>query len=411
MTPFLHLAASLAVYPFLTAECDRLARDLASPEYARRERATRRLARMPLALPELRRASLSPIPEQAVRANRILSALEADPASPVHRRLEEWVRLGRADLVADYARRGRTDGWSGAEAVHRVGSQCYRLAQWDHPEVDLFRFRLKSANLDAVPHRDRAVLLGDTGQPPPDSPRAVHGCYRGGPLATEFRLLTAAVDGTLDAAFGPACGTLIATDRATLSGLGGTYAAVVVTDGDLRLKVTPAAPDSHLLNVSGAVIACGGDTLTVGAFVSLTDSVVFARGNVVLDPRARLERTTILAGGTIRWDNKTPGPTPDCVLREKVADPFVTLPFFTLAEVGLHARPGTPVVVAKVDARSPVAWAGVKAGDTILAVDDKPVREAGELRRLVRTGYALGGFILAVRRGAETKELVVRFPE
>jgi S1-C subfamily serine protease len=75
--------------------------------------------------------------------------------------------------------------------------------------------------------------------------------------------------------------------------------------------------------------------------------------------------------------------------------------------VGLSDEPG--VLVMRVKAGSPADRADLSRGDLVVEVDGRPVRSIGDLDRAVRG--AENGLEVRVLRGAEPRELAVRFEE
>jgi S1-C subfamily serine protease len=78
-----------------------------------------------------------------------------------------------------------------------------------------------------------------------------------------------------------------------------------------------------------------------------------------------------------------------------------------LAEVGLDVFEG--LKVGRVRAASPLAKAGLKEGDTILAVDSVESTSADALRRQLRRAFVIGGAEISIRRGGETLILTASF--
>jgi regulator of sigma E protease len=69
------------------------------------------------------------------------------------------------------------------------------------------------------------------------------------------------------------------------------------------------------------------------------------------------------------------------------------------------------VLVEKVDAGSPAEMAGIKAGDTIISADDRPVKNAGDLARYVqlRLGAVMEVTVVHADNATETVRLVPRW--
>jgi hypothetical protein len=85
----------------------------------------------------------------------------------------------------------------------------------------------------------------------------------------------------------------------------------------------------------------------------------------------------------------------------------VGVQFFNLSDVGLNVD--DELKVYSVRAASPLAKAGLKPGDTILAVDGEASASTDALRRQLRRAFVIGGAELTIRRGGETLTLTTTF--
>jgi serine protease Do len=91
------------------------------------------------------------------------------------------------------------------------------------------------------------------------------------------------------------------------------------------------------------------------------------------------------------------------------------------ARLGVSVQPLTPqlaeyfrvesgVLIFSVDADSPAAKAGLRAGDVVTAVDGKPVEDAATIRRAVRD-LEKREATLSVTRDGQSRSVTVTFPE
>ena len=84
--------------------------------------------------------------------------------------------------------------------------------------------------------------------------------------------------------------------------------------------------------------------------------------------------------------------------------------FFEVADLGLNvlAREGS-VGVAYVEDGTPLATAGLRVGDHVLAVNGIDVSDLQDLRRQLRRAFVLGGAELSVLRDGNPQCLAVSF--
>lgn len=100
------------------------------------------------------------------------------------------------------------------------------------------------------------------------------------------------------------------------------------------------------------------------------------------------------------------------VVEENVSNPTGPYRYFELSRVGLVVGAAEGGVrVETIEAKSPLAAAGLRKGDLVTAVDGKKVGPGDSFRKQMRAAVAQGDCTLTVRRGDETKETAVRFPE
>ncbi len=193
---------------------------------------------------------------------------------------------------------------------------------------------------------------------------------------------------------------------------GGAAMRVVVCDGPFviepsRRGLTPG------LGIS--VVVANGDVRFTQT-TSVTDCLILAAGDVHIAEGCTIAGSTILAGGRIHLPPK--GPVRDSYsirdsrLEERVPNTLNPFQFVELSQVGLAVQTADGGVrVEKAEVKKPFAAAGVRKGDVVAAVDGKKVESVAGFRKQIRTAFVQGDCTLTVRRGAETKEIAVRFPD
>jgi hypothetical protein len=411
--------------PFLappqSVRVEELVRQLGDPEFAAREAATRELMKHPEAFPAVREASRSSDAEIARRAEVILrefNRLEAVRSLP---RIKAHIRDQEPDLFVERVMRygGNEDHvW---QALTDFGKATCALGP---PYTVLvggrFGKRKESAlafleNLDVAQEKKvhgLRALASDT--------RTVtdigYYLYRGDSLTVGTRadLILAVMEGPLR---GTQLGGMLFVNGGVsvvngpprLLGLprDRTLKGVVVCDGDIDFPVPAPGIVLNLDEIAGAVLVCNGSVKcpkTVGA------SVILAAGNVYFPEGAGINRVKVVAGGKIHLPKKYE--LQDSKLIENVPDPTAPFKFFDLSRVGLEVKAADGGVrVAKAEDKKPFAAAGVRKGDVVAAVDGKKVESVAGFRKQIRTAFVQGDCTLTVRRGAETKEIAVRFPD
>lgn len=173
----------------------------------------------------------------------------------------------------------------------------------------------------------------------------------------------------------------------------------VVCDGDVDIV-------SGFLG-SSVVIASGSIRKKNG--IGSDSSSFFAGGDFMASERVK-HQGLYLAGGSI-IDAKT-GKSRTGIEREKPGlkeNPF-GVRFFQSADVGVElATKGAVVSVAKLTPGSPLTKCGVQVGDVITQVNDKSIKTANDVRRELRYSVALEAGIFHIRRGDEKITRVVYF--
>ena len=412
------IAAGLQLYIGVQfANIGRLVGELASPEYAVREAATKHLSKSPFALPQVRRIMWSGTPEQRTRARKIELAILAvtlpKREAELLRRATEWSKAGRLDLVTEVCSRSEFRSKERCETLYDAGNRVYATLGNKEQLFDLHRGRKKQIELGT--RRDR--LLDIDGDPKSLAPRT--------PLFTSFGQSVVASQPLFLSAARDRLDTLLDGRETTLfsngPAVGRLYrdsASVLVVDGDVVFEEYNKDLNDVGGDVTASVVVVNGDLrykpnrVRANELSSAYNCMFVVKGDVILESVfLRLSRCRIIAGGKVKWLDQRGSISGKPAPVENASEPLAPFKFFALAEVGLHAKDVKREVVAeKIDARSPFGKAGVQAGDVFVAVDGKPVPDVAQLRRLVRTGYVMGDCTAVVRRGEATTELVVRFP-
>lgn len=389
-----------------------LVRELGSREFATREAATKRLSASPLALPHVRRAMWAGTLEQQTRARKIEAAILAvtlpKREAELLRKARAWGEAGRLDLVAEVCSRPEFQTVERCEALFAAGNAVYATVGQREDRLRLDRDRKK--RLELSPAKKKRLMPPD-GDPKTAAPDVPLFAANDRSVSTSQPLFLGSARERMDAVLGGRFATLL-SGGPLVARLYRDYGSVVVADGDLTLTEHNKGPTDLGGSGGASVFIVNGniritpDKFQLNESPGLSDCVFLAAGDVTLDsPLLSASNCRVIAGGKVKFFGSLP-PT------ENAAEPLAPFKFFALAEVGLHAADTKgAVTVTKVDAKSPMGRAKAAAGDVVVAVDGRLPKDVAELRRLVRTGYVLGDCTLVVRRGEETKELVVRFPE
>jgi hypothetical protein len=185
--------------------------------------------------------------------------------------------------------------------------------------------------------------------------------------------------------------------------------SVVICHGDV--KPLREYGREALIQMVEAVLVTRGDV--TGPSSDLHSSVILAGGNVTLGHGCNLTNSTILAGGKVTIPKSAT--VKNCVIKENVKNPTAPFTFFEVADVGLTlgtaAKGAKDLPVADVTPDTPFGKAGVRKGDTILALDDAPPGDAEAFRvKLRRAIVVQGDTLLTVSRDGKTLDLPVYFP-
>lgn len=193
---------------------------------------------------------------------------------------------------------------------------------------------------------------------------------------------------------------LFTNTSATVEEMGG---CVVVVDGDLAL--TPGAKlVGCQIVVNGSVTECGDKRWSYSTW-----SLLYATGDITLNPPAKPQHSLFFAGGKVADAEKLA--EKGCV-EENVKKPPLPVRFLDPAEFGLMLEATKAgMKVAKVADTSAFADAGLKAGDVIAKVGEVDTTTAPAFRRELRRGVVEGAILLDVVRGKEKVELLVAVPD
>jgi len=360
---------------------------LGSKEYQDRENASRALEKRDDAVIELRAALASDNAEVARRAKSILNVI-------VNRRLMrclEYGRSGRIDLIAESARIHETiaDGKVVWQTILDASWEIVKLGQpdtavqqkWKHegfPEQPFKNFVAQRANyfigrnsLDAVKNV-RLLTIWHSGI------LKGNGVNRSlivnaGPIQVDHVV-----------------GGCIVFSTEGLSGSLGLYHSLVVTDGDIRLR--------HANN--SVVIARGNIRIA---------ELTGAKCNLSLHAGGRVHIESLVHNGRRAPFNGRTNLLEGTEIKEGVRTSLGFVRFFEISDVGIEVRGDGAPKLEKLLADSPMAKAGLKPGDVILAIDDCKVGDCDAVRRMLRRAFVLGGGVLTISRDGGTLEKPVSF--
>jgi hypothetical protein len=184
----------------------------------------------------------------------------------------------------------------------------------------------------------------------------------------------------------------------------------VACDGTVRNNTTFGEFGSaYGITTARAFVVCRGNftgASTVGASVLLVD------GDVDLTRTLRPKNCLIRASGEVRLHPSPNFQPVNCTIETHVKNPTAPYKFFELADVGLSlADDEEGLMVTGVKADTPFGNSGIAKGDLVRAVDDAPVGNSEEVRKLVRRALVRqGDCLVTVVRGDKTFDLPVFFP-
>lgn len=179
-------------------------------------------------------------------------------------------------------------------------------------------------------------------------------------------------------------------------------AALVVVDGDVEFR-DGARLGSSVVVTTGSVVSPAADERVPQ--VSLTGCRLHAGGSVELRGGSAYEKTRIQAGGTVNILR------PGAGLRD-AAEGATLVPygirFVAPADFGARIEAkDRGMVVTAVEAWSPLARYGVRAGDVVTHVGSENTRTPDDLRRALRRGVIEESAVFHLRRGGERLTRVV----
>jgi membrane-associated protease RseP (regulator of RpoE activity) len=186
--------------------------------------------------------------------------------------------------------------------------------------------------------------------------------------------------------------------------------SIVLATGDV-------SGDKHF-QFDHSVIVVDGD---VRAF-SCGNAVVVARGNVRIEhAESNRLRSHIYAGGRVeihsfshkgeqaQFDART-ATIEGGDIKEGVKRPLDFVRFFETSDVGVEAaKAENGIKLQKLTTDSPLAKAGLKAGDNVLAIDGNKTPDLDTLRRQLRRAYVSQEATFSVRRDGKELEVLVSF--
>jgi hypothetical protein len=385
--------------------------DLGSAEFPVREAATRKLTEMPRVAPWVRRARMNPDPEVANRAR----LLNTNYARARGRNISDVVKRPPGDLPIDlfiecylaWQPDAVEELWQpGFDAAHRAVG-CY---------AKLLPANVKSSLGETIANGLPQLKEWNVGDPVRqfDGDDGVYD-QRSQWLVRTNRLVPAPRRirlGIARGAVGPShlvSGVIFTLGKVNRETTVADRSVVLAEQGSDPVP----APDSPspLRYVSNSFVVARG-SIACG-YGGIKSSVVLAGGDVNIGSTLSLKDSTIIAGGKVIVDRKRP--VENCIIKENVKNPTAPFTFFEVADVGLTL--GTPAKDAKglpvgdIKPDTPFGKAGVRKGDTILAIDDAPPGDAEAFRvKLRRAIVVQGDTLLTVSRDGKTLDLPVYFP-
>jgi hypothetical protein len=197
------------------------------------------------------------------------------------------------------------------------------------------------------------------------------------------------------------------------------FSGLAFVSGELQIR--DSASDSILFGTSNVKITQGKRLLIVAdgdVVINRADEViVVARGDVTLGVSNGNYDYCVSAGQRI----KVRAPEIDGIrLRSGSNDLLLRGPpkgawdetsikrirFFELSDIGLEVKSTSgQLLVTGIEANSPMAKAGVKVGDVIVAISGNSVTDAESFRRQLRREFIFGGGDMDIRRDGMVRDL------
>lgn len=371
-----------------------LVRMLGSERFAEREAAERALTNRDDVLPELRRALKSNDAEIVRRATRILSGLNKRSLP----RYLEYGRKGRVDVLVEW--------------IATVGTEIDEEAYWQGV-MDIAigirrRSGLKGPDKSGRPlpptFRGFLVQLGEL--------RSSQSDYRAKPEDIAGREgIPGGWIGFVSRGHASVNATKLPMDNCMLTTAGtvklaGASESIVFANGDSSMNL-----------IMGSVVVCDGDANCKVAW----NSIVIARQAIVV-PRysdEHVRSSKLYAAQSVRSESaddkemRAKQPAKGLIPGTEIMEGrpvMLGMRFFEIADVGLEASATkVGVRVDKIAPRSPLAKAGLQAGDLVLSVDGAKCPDVDTLRRQLRRAFVHDEARTSVRRGEKTIELTVSF--
>lgn len=364
-----------------------LIRDLGSPDFAARERASARLAGLDLAEPPpaLLAAAAAPDPEVRRRAAAAAAAIRARAAVRGLTPAERFARAGAVDrFVAGSA------AWAGPADDPRLWRPAVAL-------VKALNARIKNSDsgewhcwADVARYGDqvhsRFVKVDQPYRPP--EPNHGYGISASGVVAPALTSPT-----------GISYSTVIV--RGPVTARTPIQQSVVLAGGDVTIGT----------NCSSSIVIADGDVDIGGG---LLGALVIARGNIRV--RNMAFGGAAIAGGKVVVDKPKVFPPGDenaaraTVIVENDPNPLGFVTWWELSHAGVEAaKADGGVAITKAAPGWPFAKAGIAKGDLVTKVGEHPVATPEELRRRLRDAHATAAEAAVLLR-RDGKDLTVRVP-
>jgi hypothetical protein len=197
----------------------------------------------------------------------------------------------------------------------------------------------------------------------------------------------------------------------------GLKSGVIAASGDVQLttavdSVIVAGGDvRRVACLMNTIVICDGDVELLNAWD--VSGIIIARGKVTCK-EGKIRNCLVRSGHTLRLPG---GPMPNeetLGLKDGTPDPLAFVKFFELADVGLAVEDVAPrdkaettgVRLKDVRKDSPFA-AGLRAGDVMIAIDEKKTPTTEVFRKFLRRTLAEGGPIITftVHRAGKTLDV------
>ncbi|MBA4063327.1 MAG: hypothetical protein C0501_06365 [Isosphaera sp.] len=359
------------------------------------------------ALPWLRRAARSADADTARRASTLLTPQERNRQAVVARAIDACIRDGRADLFMEWHHywqpEAKDDLWPVGPRMIQAG--LGQFVKWAPPEVAKI-FEREPARIARFKPRS---YDGPLAQMPKESTSSSSWSIR-----TDLWWNGRRFDNLAFASV---------AESAWLNFGGGGYFFVlgsvhlrhsetigfIVCDGEYDGGRSYESDSQAWGGVHRSFVACRGPYRggSVGASMILVDGDVELFGD---DGRCEVRGSLIRATGEIRLPKNAK--VVNSTIQPHTKNATAPYTFFDLPDVGLSAADDEEgLVVADVKPGTPFGNCGLKKGDVIQAIDDRPAGHSAEFRRQVRRAMVRqGDCLLTVARGAETLDLALYFP-